>query len=225
VKRPIVSYGPVYAVTPSTPMSVPALVAAVDAALSGGVRLVQWRRKGEGIDPRAGLFEVRERCRAAGAIFLVNDDVELAVEARADGVHVGRDDADPDSARSALGPDAYVGVSCYASIDSARRAAAQGADYVAFGSVFPSPTKPQAPRCPLATLDVAARELTVPVCAIGGIGRAELPVLRAHGVALAAVVSALFDPADTGIATRAAALVRAAGSPAPPHTSIERNDS
>jgi thiamine-phosphate pyrophosphorylase len=209
MKPSIATFGPIYAVTPSAPLGGDEVVARVYAALAGGIRLVQWRRKGEGIDPRDGIVEAREACRDAGALFIVNDDVDLALEAGADGVHVGGDDADPDTARGLLGPDAYIGVSCYASMARAQAAVASGADYVAFGSLFPSPTKPGAPRCPLERLAAAKAQFGVPVCGIGGIGTAEVPAVLKSGADLVAVISALFD-AGGDVSTCARELITAA---------------
>lgn len=210
MKPSIATFGPIYAVTPSAPLGGAEVVVRVRAALAGGVRLVQWRRKGEGIDPRDGIAETRAACRDAGALLIVNDDVDLALEAGADGVHVGGDDADPDTARRRLGPDAYIGVSCYASVKRAQAAVASGADYVAFGSLFPSPTKPGAPRCPLERLAVAKDTFGVPVCGIGGVGIGEVPTVVKSGADLVAVISALFA-ADGAVRARARALITAAG--------------
>jgi len=134
--------------------------------------------------------------RASGVPFIVNDDVRLAIAIDADGVHLGRDDGDLGGARAAL-RGKLLGVSCYDSIAAARRAVAAGADYVAFGSVFPSATKPGAVRAPLGLFE-EAKVLAVPLVAIGGITpQNAAEVLRAGADALA-VISALFDAPDVG---------------------------
>jgi thiamine-phosphate pyrophosphorylase len=134
--------------------------------------------------------------RASGVPFIVNDDVRLAIAVDADGVHLGRDDGDLGGARAAL-RGKLLGVSCYDSIAAARRAVAAGADYVAFGSVFPSATKPDAVRAPLRLFE-EAKVLAVPLVAIGGITPQNAgEVLRAGADALA-VISALFDAPDVG---------------------------
>jgi thiamine-phosphate pyrophosphorylase len=180
-----------YAITPEEP----ALVDKVRAALDGGIALLQYRRK------RRDLQEAREIAALAGRYgvpLIVNDDVELALELGAQGVHLGRDDGDLGVARRRL-PGRILGASCYNDAELARRAIGAGADYVAFGSVFASPTKPAAVRAPLALFATA---LEVPLCAIGGITVHNAPQVLEAGADLLAVVSDLFDAPD--IAARAA---------------------
>jgi thiamine-phosphate pyrophosphorylase len=192
-----------YAVTPERPVDAD-LLARVDAALAAGVAVLQYRDKsGERAARRHGAAALRDLCARHGALFVVNDDAALAAEVEADGVHVGREDGGVAAARDAVGPDRLVGVSCYASLALAREAAAQGADYVAFGSVFPSRTKPHAPPAPLELFAVARRELALPCVAIGGIDAGNLARVAAAGADAAAIVSAVFDPVDTGSAVRA----------------------
>jgi thiamine-phosphate pyrophosphorylase len=180
-----------YAITPEEP----ALIDKVRAALDGGIALLQYRRK------RRDLQEAREiaaLARRYGVRLIVNDDVELALELGAQGVHLGRDDGDLGVARRRL-PGRILGASCYNDAELARRAIGAGADYVAFGSVFASPTKPAAVRAPLALFATA---LEVPLCAIGGITVHNAPQVLEAGADLLAVVSDLFDAPD--IAARAA---------------------
>jgi thiamine-phosphate pyrophosphorylase len=139
------------------------------------------------------------QCRAHGVPFIVNDDVALALAVDADGVHLGRDDAEVAAARVRL-PGRLVGASCYDRLELAERAVAAGADYVAFGSVFASPTKPGAVRAPLA-LFAKARALGVPMVAIGGITLQNAPQALAAGADCLAVISDLFDAPD--VAARA----------------------
>jgi thiamine-phosphate pyrophosphorylase len=134
--------------------------------------------------------------RMNGVPFIVNDDVRLAIAVGADGVHLGRDDGDLGAARAVL-RGKLLGVSCYDSVAAARSAVAAGADYVAFGSVFPSATKPGAVCAPLRLFE-EAKGLAVPLVAIGGITpQNAAEVLRAGADALA-VISALFDAPDVG---------------------------
>lgn len=137
-----------------------------------------------------------QMCRAHGVPFIVNDDVELALAVQADGVHLGRDDGDVAAARARL-PGRQLGVSCYDRLDLAECAVAAGADYVAFGSVFASPTKPGAVRAPLA-LFARARVLGVPLVAIGGITLQNAPQVIAAGADCLAVISDLFGAPDVG---------------------------
>ncbi|MFW5926722.1 MAG: thiamine phosphate synthase [Wenzhouxiangella sp.] len=181
-----------YALTPSDwPRD--KLLPAVEAAIAGGARMVQYRAK-----PRPDADTARalvNLCRAAGAIVIVNDDVELAAELGADGVHLGRDDVPVDQARALLGRNGLVGVSCYNDLGRAERLAAAGADYLAFGSLFPSPTKPDAVHCPAETL-TRARRFGLPVVAIGGITADNAGEAIAAGADLVAVISDLFESED-----------------------------
>lgn len=177
----------------------------VGAAIDGGVALVQYRDKSTDADHRRRQAEaLLAITRAAGVPLLVNDDVDLARAIGADGVHLGRDDAGLEAARAALGPDAIIGASCYSDLDRARRLTAAGADYVAFGSVYPSTTKPEAPRAPLSVFAKAAG-LGVPRAAIGGIDATNAGMLVAAGADLLAVIGAVCDAEDPRAATRAIA--------------------
>lgn len=181
-----------------------ALCSAVSAALRGGARIVQYRDKGQ--DPARRLAEAQalaELCRAHRAVFLVNDDVDLAVAAGADGVHLGRDDADVAAARGRLPDSGLIGVSCYNRFETARQAAALGADYIAFGSFFPSPTKPAAVRAGPDLLVRARRELALPAVAIGGISPENGAALVRAGADMLAVISAVFAAPDISAAARA----------------------
>jgi thiamine-phosphate pyrophosphorylase len=180
-------------------MLLPRLSALVKAALDGGAPFVQYRNK---IAPRAlrraQAAEMLRICRGAGARLIINDDVWLAVEIGADGAHVGRGDAPGGSllaAREALGPKRLLGVSCYDSVALAEEAAKAGADYIAFGSMFPSRTKPDTIQAPLEVLG-EARRFGLPVVAIGGITLENAPQLIEAGADALAVVSDLFDAMD-----------------------------
>jgi thiamine-phosphate pyrophosphorylase len=187
-----------YAITPET-LAREALEQRVAQALEGGLALLQYRRKTQGSTDEA--CALARLCKARGVPFVVNDDVELALAADADGAHLGRDDGALPAARSRL-RGKLLGVSCYRSMDAAREAVAAGADYVAFGSVFASSTKPGAPRAPL-SLFGEAKALGVPLAAIGGITLESAPQLVAAGADLLAVISDLFEADD--IAGRARA--------------------
>src|SRR5690606_15015363 len=132
------------------------LLQRVAAVLAGGAALIQYRDKTQDQARRQQEARaIRELCRRYGALFVVNDDVELAAEVDADGVHLGRDDAGVVQARIVLGLARIIGVSCYDSLARAEQAAAAGADYVAFGSMYPSATKPHAVRASLDLLGEA----------------------------------------------------------------------
>lgn len=199
-----------YAITPDG-LDTPLLLAAVEAALSGGCRWLQYRNKvADASQKRQQAEQLQTLCNAHGAGLIINDDPSLALAVGAAGVHLGREDGALAAARQLLGPGAILGASCYQDFALARRAVAEGASYVAFGAVHPSPTKPQAARAPLALFEQARTELPVPACAIGGITLDNVaPVIQA-GAQLVAVISDLFQipGAPQAIAARAAAYQR-----------------
>lgn len=145
---------------------------------------------------------LRPLCNAGGVPLIVNDDATLAAAIGADGVHLGEHDGDIASARALLGDDAIIGVSCHDALERAQRAAAAGADYVAFGAFFPSLTKPHARRAAPSLLRDAAT-LGLPRVAIGGITPDNAPALVAAGADLIAVIGGVFDAADPPAAARA----------------------
>ncbi|WP_440997826.1 thiamine phosphate synthase [Arhodomonas sp. SL1] len=193
----------VYVITDASLQPADRLVESVGAALRGGARVVQYRDKGDDRERRLGeASAIARECRDAGVPFVVNDDLELAAEAGADGVHIGRDDGGVAEARRVLGAGAVVGVSCYNEFDRALEAEAAGASYVAFGSVFPSRVKPDAPRAPLELFREARRRLTIPVVGIGGINADNAAEVIAAGADAVAVINAVFDADDVAAATR-----------------------
>lgn len=158
--------------------------------------MIQFRDKsGDGGWRQSVAASLRALCSEFGAPFVVNDDVQLAASVGASGVHLGRQDATVREAREAIGADCLIGVSCYNVLDRAREAANAGADYVAFGSLFASPSKPQAVHCPLGTL-TRARAFGLPVVAIGGITPDNGASAIAAGADSLAVISAVFDAPD-----------------------------
>lgn len=193
----------VYAITSDRAGSPAEFCDAVAQAIEGGARVIQYRRKY--VAAAVQRREAAAACRVArelGACFIVNDDLPLARAIAADGVHLGREDGDFRGLRSELGPDFIVGVSCYRSVERALEATAAGASYVAFGSFFPSRTKPDAPPCPLSVLEEARRLLEVPLVAIGGITPENGGALRAAGADFLAVISGIFDATDIVAAAR-----------------------
>ena len=201
-----------YAVTPDS-ADTRDLVARCAAALDGGAAAIQYRHK----TADAALAEEQARaivalCRERGALAIVNDDAALAARVDADGVHVGEHDGGVAAARARVGPARLVGASCYDSLALAAQAVDAGADYVAFGSFFPSPTKPEARRAGL-DLVPRARALGVPVVAIGGIDASNARALAEGGIDAVAVIAALFafdHPREVADAARAIAAAFAA---------------
>ncbi|HZR01857.1 MAG TPA: thiamine phosphate synthase [Burkholderiales bacterium] len=191
-----------YAITPDT-WDTERLVQQVASVLAGGASIVQYRHKGgHAALRRAQAAALVEECRARGALFLVNDDVELALEVGADGVHLGRQDMAVMEARQRLGVNAVIGASCYNELWRGDRAAAAGADYLAFGSFFPSSTKPHAQRATFDILSEARRRWHLPLVAIGGITVTNAGSLIECGADALAVISALFDADDAQAAAR-----------------------
>ena len=192
-----------YALTPELADTVE-LAARTELALSGGASAIQYRSKaasaGLKLEQAAAL---RALCSARGAIFIVNDDVELAHAVHADGVHLGRDDATLAAARARLGPAAIIGVSCYDELERAESAIASGGDYIAFGSFYPSRVKPNAVQAPLSLIaEAKARWPQAGIVAIGGITAANAPPLIAAGADAVAVISALYEAPDIALAAR-----------------------
>jgi thiamine-phosphate pyrophosphorylase len=183
-----------YPITPDT-ADTDALLRKVEEALKAGVAMLQYRNKSISKDKR--LLQAKELAplaRGYGVPFIVNDDVEIALAVGANGAHLGREDGDVAAARAKLAGK-ILGASCYNDLEKARAAVRAGADYVAFGSVFPSPTKPDAVRAPLSLFQT---KLGIPLCAIGGITLANAPTLIAAGASLLAVITDLFDAPDIG---------------------------
>lgn len=181
-----------YAITPED-LGGSALIEAAGQVLAGGAVCLQYRAKGA-FDASVARA-LAALCRRHGARFIVNDTPALALDVGADGVHLGRDDGSVAAARALLGPDRIIGVSCYADLERARRLSAEGADYLAFGSLFASPTKPEAVSCPLAVLG-EARKFGLPVVAIGGITLENAHLAIEAGADMVAVISDLFDAPD-----------------------------
>lgn len=167
------------------------------AVLTGGAVMLQYRDKSVDAARRKDeAIALRDLCRVHDALFIVNDDVELAVETNADGVHLGRDDMPPMEARALLGDERIIGVSCYDDIARARLSAAQGVNYVAFGSFYPSRTKPDAVRAHRNLIKLARDELDLAIVAIGGITTQNARPLVESGVDLLAVIRDLAEADD-----------------------------
>ena len=175
------------------------------AAIEGGMSILQYRDKSP--DGKRRLQQatmLRELCDKAGVLFLINDDVDLAIASGAHGVHLGQSDEALMSARERLDEKAIIGISCENSLELARKAVDQGADYIAFGRFFPSLTKPDATPTPLSLLEEARNEFNCPIVAIGGITRDNAAQLVSAGADMLAVVNDLFSPQDPTIVAQRA---------------------
>ena len=185
-----------YAVTDRAWTGERTLYQQVEAALRGGVTCVQLREKA--LDEAAFLQEAKELCalcRRYGVPFIVNDSVEIALASGADGVHVGQEDMEAGEVRRRVGEDMILGVSVH-TVEEARRAVRDGADYLGLGAVFPTSTKADADVMPGETLRAICGAVEVPIVAIGGINRGNLLQLSGSGVNGAALVSAIFGAED-----------------------------
>ena len=178
------------------------LAQAVEAALDGGVTCLQLREK----EASAGEILTLARtllplCRARRVPLLINDRVDIALAAGADGVHLGQDDLPLPEARTLLGPDRILGATAH-TVDEALRAQAEGADYLGVGAMFPTGTKTDTVPTSADTLKAICAAVSIPVVAIGGVNAENLPTLAGTGIAGAAVVSAIFSQGDLTVAAR-----------------------
>ncbi|WP_339407448.1 thiamine phosphate synthase [Pseudomonas helleri] len=176
----------------------------VEAALDGGLTLLQYRDKSSDEARRLREAEaLRDLCARYNTRLIINDDAELAARLGV-GVHLGQTDGPLTPARALLGSRAIIGSTCHSRIDLAEQAAKEGASYVAFGRFFNSSTKPGAPTATLDVLDKARSQLKLPICVIGGITLDNAAPLVAHGADLLAVVHGLFGADSTREVTRRA---------------------
>ena len=165
----------------------------IEDALKAGASIVQYRNKTKSDD------QVEEVCRRLQALcsqynvpFIIDDRPHLATKIQADGIHIGKDDMPLDEARKIF-PKGIIGVSCYGSIRKAREAEEEGADYVAFGSFFASPTKPHSGVISMNVLHKAKEAVNIPICAIGGISQVNIGEIAATNIDMISVVSAAFE--------------------------------
>jgi len=185
-----------YAVTDQAFTGEKTLTEQIEEALCAGVTLLQLREKS--MDKRTFLEEallVRELTKHYGIPLIINDDVEIALKCRADGVHVGQDDLSPLEVRQLIGPDRILGVTAK-NVSQAKKAYMDGADYIGSGAIFPSPTKKDAIPLTLEQLTAICRSVPIPVTAIGGITAQNVSCLKGTDVAGASVVSGIFGQKD-----------------------------
>ena len=198
--RRLLSKG-LYLITPDEPDST-RLLARVAAVLPFASCLQYRNKRADSGQREEQALALRALCRGVGVPLIINDDAVLAAKINADGVHLGEHDGDIAAARALLGDDGIVGVSCYDELDRAEIAARAGADYIAFGAFFPSPTKPGARRASPDLLQSAAR-FSLPRVAIGGITPDNARPLIDAGADLLAVISGVFDATDPVAAAQA----------------------
>ncbi len=185
-----------YAITPDCADTAD-LLRRARLALAGGARVLQYRNKpADAVLRLAQATALRELTRKFVVPFIVNDDMHLAAQVNADGVHLGATDNGLITARAVLGKQKIIGISCYNCLSLARDAVGAGADYVAFGAFFSSSVKPDAAVADVELLRQACAEFAVPLVAIGGITVQNGASLVNAGADALAVISALFDAAD-----------------------------
>lgn len=185
------------------------------AMLAGGARIIQYREKNKpGRLKYTECLRLRDMTRRRGCLFLVNDDVDIALAVKADGVHLGQDDLPLEAARGILGPKAVIGLSTH-SPRQAREARRRGADYIGVGPIYPTATKKDVcGAVGLTYLDYAVKSAGLPFVAIGGIKPHNLPEVLAHGAVCAALVTAITGAADIrGTVARLLATIRRRGCP------------
>lgn len=186
-----------YAITDETLIAESVFAAAIKQALTGGCSIIQYRDKSVNESKRLEqAMTLRKLCNEFNTTLIINDDITLAKAINADGVHLGEDDVTIEQARSILGSNAIIGISCYNQIQLAIAAQAAGADYVAFGAVFSSPTKPDARSASCELIAQAKSQLDIPVCAIGGIDKSNAGQVIASGADMTALISGLFAQQD-----------------------------
>lgn len=173
----------------------------IESALIGGAKILQLRnKKSDDYELFDLASSIKELCKKYDSLFIIDDRVTLAKKIQSDGVHIGKFDVKLKDIREDL-KDFIIGVSCYGNVNYAKNMEVQGADYVAFGSFFHSPTKPESNIVPLDTISKAKEIITVPICAIGGITLENAPLLVNQGVDMLSVISDIWQNQD--IITRA----------------------
>lgn len=182
-----------YAITQSAEKSCDTIIQEVTAAIKGGACVIQYRDKRVAADILCCATKLQMLCRCHEIPFIINDNIELALQVKASGVHIGKHDGSIRHARKRLGAGVIIGVSCYDDINRAKKAESAGADYVAFGRYFPSQSKPLATPAQQQTLVLAKQIINLPIVAIGGILPENGQQLLTAGADVLAVIGGVFD--------------------------------
>ena len=180
-----------YAITKTANQTAEQIIADVSASIEAGIQILQYRDK-QPVDANYLAGALKELCHAHNIPLIINDDIALAKQIGADGVHIGKEDGLLSHAREQLGQQAIIGVSCYDSVDLAKQAQQHSADYVAFGRFFPSSSKPLAAAAHLSSLQLAKTCINIPIVAIGGILPGNGAELLDAGADLLAVIGGIF---------------------------------
>ena len=186
-----------YVITDSNLISEINFIKSIEQAIIGGAKIIQYRNKNKQSHKYIDLaIALKDLCQQYKIPLIINDDIQLAKQIKADGVHLGKDDLKLSMARNILGNDAIIGISCYNKISLAQQAIANGASYIAFGSFFSSSTKPQATPCNIDILRQARKTFTCPIVAIGGITPNNGSELITAGADCLAVIHGVFGQPD-----------------------------
>ena len=191
-----------YAITDASLMPANIFNTKAEQALQGGAKIIKYRDKSQDLSKRLQQAKfLKKICLQHKALLIINDDIQLAIETNADGVHIGINDISLAEARTKLGLKKIIGISCYNQFELAQQAEKEGADYIAFGSFFSSPTKPDAKPASIDLLEKAKNQLSIPVCAIGGININNAGILLDAGADMLAVISGVIGEQDVTAAS------------------------
>jgi len=184
----------IYAITPNKSLDLNTIEQAI---VTHKINILQYRHKTTDVSIKLNeAKQLQQLCLRHNTLFIVNDDINLVQKIKADGVHLGKDDTSIEVARAKLGSDAIIGVSCYNDIKLAKIAQDKGVNYVAFGALFPSNTKPNAPHCPLDIIMQAKQALAIPIVGIGGVDFDNQQQALDAGCDAVAMINALFQSTD-----------------------------
>ena len=184
----------IYAITPNKILDLNAIEQAI---IAHKISVLQYRHKTTDVSIKLNeAKQLQQLCLRHNTLFIINDDINLAQKIKADGVHLGKDDTSIKVARAQLGSDAIIGASCYNDIKLAKIAQDKGVNYVAFGALFPSNTKPNAPHCPLDIIMQAKQALAIPIVGIGGVDFDNQQQALDAGCDAVAMINALFQSTD-----------------------------
>ena len=173
------------------------LIHKAQRAIEGGINILQYRNKTAPFEQQESEANALSTlCKNNNVLFIINDNVELAIKVNADGVHLGQKDADIKQARQQLGKNKIIGITCHNKIELAQQAQKHGADYVAFGRFFTSFTKPSAPAADISIIKEAKKSINIPIVAIGGITQQSAPSILNEGADMLAVIQGVFGQED-----------------------------
>lgn len=187
-----------YAITDAALMPPKKFSSMAEAALAAGVSIMQYRDKSSDSKKRLRqATELKILCQKYHSVLIINDDIALAAEVDADGVHIGKSDSSLNNARQQLGKNKIIGISCYNQLSLAEQAIQMGADYIAFGSFFSSTVKPDAPKATPSLITSIKSSYNIPVCCIGGITTENCATLLNAKADMLAVISDIFSHSST----------------------------